>query len=564
MKLRNLGLAAAATAMLAAFGACKNDQLLSVAYTDQPDVARAFATGDGIEAILRNGFSQILNATHGSTTAILPAATVLSFESYGSVANFGMNLRAAIPRIAIDNSRGNPTAAEDFSAFQQLSLRGRTLANALEALDKLTANKGSLGSPAQDLRARSFGFFNLGIANAHMALFYDSVGVSTNQLASTDIPPLQDYGAAMTVALGQLDSAIAIATLARTATGTNGFPLPITWLKTPNTTSIDDYIKIIRSLKARYRAGVTRNATERAAVNWALVLADAQAGITSDFRLDMDNNAGWGLAWISQAMVLTGWHDMTPYIIGMADTSANYANWLAIDRNNRAPALILTPDKRFPGGETRTIQQTNSPASTAVLPTVYFRNRPAGEDTPGDAWGNSFYDFVRYRQYRQNSSIGPWMYMTRTENDMLTAEALIRLNRASEAVDLVNLTRVFNGLAPFPAGSSATSRAPIQPGGSATNCVPRTPTGAGGALECGTLFEAVKWEKRMETIFSGYAQWLQDSRGWGDLPPNTPTMWPVPFQEMDSRRQAFYNSLTGDTKWVAGATNTYGFGIGTR
>ena len=93
--------------------------------------------------------------------------------------------------------------------------------------------------------------------------------------------------------------------------------------------------------------------------------------------------------------------------------------------------------------------------------------------------------------------------------------------------------------------------------------MPRTPTGAGGALECGTLFEAMKWEKRIETIFSGYAQWYHDSRGWGDLAVGTVTMWPVPYQEMDARTQPFYNSKTGDAQWQA-ASNTYGFGAGHR
>ncbi|HET9011638.1 MAG TPA: hypothetical protein VFN38_07460, partial [Gemmatimonadaceae bacterium] len=114
----------------------------------------------------------------------------------------------------------------------------------------------------------------------------------------------------------------------------------------------------------------------------------------------------------------------------------------------------------------------------------------------------------------------------------------------------------------FAATATAADRAPLQPGGGATSCVPRTPTGAGGALECGTLFEAMKWEKRIETIFSGYAQWFQDSRGWGDLPVGTPTMWPVPFQEMDARREAFYNSLAGP-QWIS-AGSSYGFGAGNR
>ena len=67
----------------------------------------------------------------------------------------------------------------------------------------------------------------------------------------------------------------------------------------------------------------------------------------------------------------------------------------------------------------------------------------------------------------------------------------------------------------------------------------------------------------METIFSGYVQWMQDSRGWGDLPVGSPTMWPVPYQEMDARVQPFYNSKTGDPIWEAQSC-TYGFGVGNK
>jgi hypothetical protein len=140
---------------------------------------------------------------------------------------------------------------------------------------------------------------------------------------------------------------------------------------------------------------------------------------------------------------------------------------------------------------------------------------------------------------------------------------LIALGRAPEAVVLINRTRTANNLPAFPAGASAATRAPAQPGGSATSCVPRSPTGPSGSLECGTLLEAMKWEKRMESLFTGYSQWFIDSRGWGDLPVGSPLMYPVPYQEMDSRYESIYNSVVGDPKWQA-LTSTYGFGVGSR
>jgi hypothetical protein len=87
----------------------------------------------------------------------------------------------------------------------------------------------------------------------------------------------------------------------------------------------------------------------------------------------------------------------------------------------------------------------------------------------------------------------------------------------------------------------------VVPGGQA--CVPRLPNNT-----CGSLLEAMKYEKRMETAFTGYMVWFTDSRGWNDLPQNTVVEWPVPYQEMQARQQTYYNG----TRQQTGAS-TYGF-----
>jgi len=91
------------------------------------------------------------------------------------------------------------------------------------------------------------------------------------------------------------------------------------------------------------------------------------------------------------------------------------------------------------------------------------------------------------------------------------------------------------------------------PGGGA--CVPRVPDPATNftSAKCGTLFEALKWEKRMELAFMEYGAWYLDSRGWGDLAVGTPLEWPVPYQEMDTRSAPLYNSNTAAT------VGTYGY-----
>src|SRR5258705_1827461 len=161
--------------------------------------------------------------------------------------------------------------------------------------------------------------------NGEGALMYAWVTIADPTLAPIEVPPLSGYSAAMVVALQQLDSAIVVANRARAAVtpplaGSAGF-LPVEWMRTATApTSFDNYIRLVRSTKARFRAGVARNATERAAVNWNEVVNDAANGITSDWVLDLSNNAGWRAQWLSQMAVASSWSAMRPAITGMAAT----------------------------------------------------------------------------------------------------------------------------------------------------------------------------------------------------------------------------------------------------
>jgi hypothetical protein len=52
---------------------------------------------------------------------------------------------------------------------------------------------------------------------------------------------------------------------------------------------------------------------------------------------------------------------------------------------------------------------------------------------------------------------------------------------------------------------------------------------------CGDLWDALKYEKRIETAYVHYAPWFLDSRRWDDLPKDTPLFWAVPFQDLQAR-----------------------------
>jgi hypothetical protein len=243
---------------------------------------------------------------------------------------------------------------------------------------------------------------------------------------------------------------------------------------------------------------------------------------------------------------------MTPFILGMADTSGGYKAWLQTPVLQRSAFLLKTPDKRFPSGETREAQNIASGGtSRAGTPTgsiLYFRARPAGEDTPAEPWGTWYYDNQRFWSLRATGGNGNFVLFAQAENDMLAAEGFIRTNNFTAAATLIDRTRVRAGL---PSAQGATLTTPV-PGGSA--CVPQVPVGPNfTTTACGNIMEAMKWEKRTETAFTGYSQWFIDSRGWGDLPAGTPLEWPVPYQELFARLRSSYTNTKVAVK------GTYGF-----
>jgi hypothetical protein len=81
--------------------------------------------------------------------------------------------------------------------------------------------------------------------------------------------------------------------------------------------------------------------------------------------------------------------------------------------------------------------------------------------------------------------------------------------------------------------------------------VPKKPVnaghGGGGTLVCGDMWEALKWEKRIETLQTHFAGWFLDSRGWGDLAEGTPLHWPVPYQDLQARSKPLYSTGVGTT-----------------
>jgi hypothetical protein len=538
--------------VLLALTASACDESLMVENLSSPDVDRVFATPASIEQTIASGYQACHNA-HVVNADLNAQMLVMSLESYSQLNNFFMGPRGGIPRSPVVNIRG--TDGNHFGPFSRFSRAGRLSANAINALDKLTAppTNGTLGTPGQNARARAFAFFALACNQGFLALTFDSAGVVVNGMPSDEVPELSGYADVMAAAIRMLDSAEAIANSA-VATTTGGFPLPATWMSAAANVSRDDFVRVVRSYRARFRANVARTPAERAAVDWNAVIADANAGITTDHMVSAGGSTGWNIGFIgSQMHVEPGWSQMSMMYYGMADVSGGYDAWLAVTPNDRSPFLVITPDQRWPAGATRAAQRTASVQPSGPTSRPYVSNRTV-EDAPGDGWGWSFYDFYRYKYIRNASNQGLWPSLMKAEVDLLAAEGYIRTNQIALAAAKIDISRVGRGGLPALTGVVTTATQPV-PGGA--SCVPRVPQGALGPTACGNIMEAMKWEKRMETAYSGFGQWFFDGRGWGDLVENTPLQYPVPFQELDARSKPYYGLGGGGAS--SAAKGTYGF-----
>jgi hypothetical protein len=374
----------------------------------------------------------------------------------------------------------------------------------------------------------------------------------------------------MDSALVALDNAIVHASA---ATGTT---IPSSWIPTGGPLlDMPNFIRLIRSYKARLRANVARTPAERAAVDWTQVIADAAAGITVDHTNTTNATSGPYNTWVAQFHNWGLWHQMPPFIIGMGDTTSNYATWISqpLDaRGTSGPFFMVTPDLRFPQGVDRPAQVadfavTSCNASGTVCER-YFVNRPASQDqVAGLGWGQSNYDFARYHPWRISGQTGELPFMKKTEMDMLQAEGLIRQGGAANltaAAALINISRTAGIVGGVATGGGLPPVVGVLDGGLAgPACVPKKPVNArntgGGTLVCGDLFEAMKWEKRLETIQSHFGAWFLDSRGWGDLPEGTPYHWAPPYQDLQSRLVPVYSTGSGSTGGAMAGPSTYGW-----
>ncbi|MEP6621619.1 MAG: RagB/SusD family nutrient uptake outer membrane protein [bacterium] len=550
----------AAIAAVVGLGACD----LAVSNPNQPETKRVLSSPTDVESLLGNYYKRWHSGMWASLSNVQGMANVQSFEDYSSLSNNCMGQRVGIPRATNDNSIGNGCAAEQARVYFYMAEVNRVASSILLTLNTAPF---TLGSTNQDNRARSFAMFLRGVSLGYAAMFYDSAAVTDEKTDPVDPGKLAGY---KDVALASMDALQKAIDFANTpGTGSAGFPLPSGWIPSSTSMTQAEFIKLIRTYRARIRAGIARTPAERAAIDWTAVIADAQNGITTDHDNITNTTTGPNNSWLNQFYAYGTWHQMAPFVIGMADNSGSYAQWIGTPLAQRGagntPFFMTTPDLRFPQGATRAAQQADfaiTSCNAASTPCKrYFVNRNQGNDVfSGNGYGFSNYDHARFWSWRTNgdgtSQNGKLIFFTLTELNMLEAEGQIVKGNYAAAAALINKTRTKNGL---PAITALDNTTPV-PGGA--DCVPKVPVGPSyTTIACGNMMEALKYEKRIEEAYTGFAQWFVDMRGWGDLPEGTGYHWAVPYAELQSRgySPAQVYSTGGGINSGSAVKGTYGW-----
>jgi len=565
-------------ALLAAIGLGGCDNSIVVTNPNAGETQRVLGTPDDAEKLLGSYYKRWYAGLYGGAGANPPTtfegmANIMSLQNYSSLANECQNSRYPFSGAANANAPGNTCAPDQSNPYFILNEVVRVASNFLTNVDAGTLN---LGSPARENRDRAFAEFLRGMSLGYVAMFYDSSAVVSAGMSGSDAGNLVGYKEVMDSAYAALQRSIDLSTA--TATGGGGFPIPNDWIPTPTALSAPEFVKLIRSYRALLRANVARTPAERAAADWTKIVDDAQNGITADHFNVTSTTNGPGGGWRRIYDGGNTWHQMPGFIIGMGDVSGSYEAWTKTAIGERgagnAGFFMVTPDQRFPQGTTRSAQQADFGIKDCEVPggqgggscKRYFTNRPNGGDQyTGNGWGWSNYDFNRFHWWvvkgdAGSARNGKLMVYPKAALDMLQAEGLIRKGQFAQAAALINVTRVKNGL---PAITAFDATSPV-PGGS--DCVPKMPFGSGpsATLTCGNMWEAMKWEKRMEEAFVQFSAWYLDGRGWGDLPEGTALFWAVPYEDLQSRgyaASAIYGAGlgAGNAPNSVAAKGTYGW-----
>jgi hypothetical protein len=428
------------------------------------------------------------------------------------------------------------------------------------------------------------GHVMLGILYDKALLVHDDVRFEDTNIYNTDHKsPNEVIAWGMKLLQEAIDASKVTCPATPTAPCTPNDPTPTTWVNGFSYTN-NDIIKLASSFKARAMLYGIRTDADWTATNaayWDKIIAYVDSGITSTvggsafsqptgFVSQADNTIRGARTFTyslvsNNAFTGTGTPSTTQgrlsqEFLGPGDTTSAYIWWRTLSDADNLQALRDTtyesPDRRLPRFSAPLTSATATPI--AGTGTYFGRLSNIFPATAGNVpWAQTRYYNKRFQSITNYHITGVVSTMRPEEMDLIKAEALIRRGGGGDianAVALINKTRVNNGgLTALPATLAVNTPIPgAAPGASGPACVPRSfrdPT------KCGTIMDALLWEKRLESSgIEATINWA-DWRRFGMLRKGSLISLPIHGRELFALSLPYY-TYGGNLPGSVGASGT--------
>jgi hypothetical protein len=532
-----LGLAGVALALLPG---CVE---LDITNNNQPDRERALAEAKDLEALIAGAFSVFFQGTH-NTAHVVNLFPVYATEMTGVPVSGGGWSQSVEPRIPYENNPSIPGDSGPWGPRQLWTSLNQTASNIHDGLRTLSDRNVTLTEGGRDVtpRARAYAKLMQGWAWGYMGMLYDrSVVVPESQPIATNtrqqaLESLLVSRDAQAMGLNSLDDAIALARQ-------HSFTFPSAsssrlWFATPEPMTSTDLAQLGSTLAARILVLSARTPEERRQVDWNRVLEYTANGLERNFEVVLEPSFRSSLLYTRAATNTPGCancYRLDNRMIGPADVSGAYQQWLALPVNDRTRFDIVTPDRRITGA---------TPRSHGAY--TFYRPDDNGFPAGRGLYFRSAYQWGRHEHRGYVGNTGTAVMASADENRLLRAEALLRTGDLQGAADLINVTRTRSHR--LPDGVTYPGLPPVTAAGvsQSPTCVPRTDAGA-----CGSLMDALRYERMLELAAYDAVRGYADSRGFGLLPEGSWLQLPIPGNELDLLGQGIYTFGGVGTEWGA-------------
>ncbi|MBT3385039.1 MAG: hypothetical protein HN778_11210 [Prolixibacteraceae bacterium] len=465
------------------FVSCKDFSFdLNVNNLEHPDDYALFSSKEKLTEVastILNKWYMTVHDYSGPAAALQTMADV-STSSWSFSGSYDLSSE---PRIAWNNSPAygqHLATSRYFDKLYSLLFEANLLVEAVE--------KG-VGFENPDLM-KMIGKVGQALSVGYLSLVFDRVWISDKNSVVDEGPV--DYKEAMIFAIQKLDDAIALAK-------SGNVDIPESWLPGgfgANST----LVPFLNSMGARFLVGNVRNSAQKSSIDWDRVLTYANAGLTVDFEIYMDD---------------VTWYDLIP---------KTYMVYPGFGRVDMRIINLMDPNTTDYWSDETVVPESTSIDARLATDYQYLSSQNFRPD-------RGTYHFSSYRYARLDDYISAWtmnvVEFSASENDMYKAEAMLNKGDVAGAAAIVNAgTRVIRGQLPDVAADAAAVQA------------------------------AIHYERMVEFAYTGIGIGFFEMRKENLLQAGTMLHFPVPGKALETIQEEYYTF--GGTEGIAGEDYSIG------